>query len=223
MLRTWTWEDHFISNGATLPLVASKSAANPWCINEIKTNGTPTYAGVNNAAMGAVSLAFDNTAEVQSVCLYHGDNLNFDIDNIIQFGWRVKVGGTLDSATSIAIGMGTARNNTIESVSTHAFFVLTGANTITVDTNDGTNDKDLIATGKSLSTTYLDLSVSFASGGTSDVRFFIDGSPVAQGTTFSLAAYTGNLQPICQIQKTSDNNTDSITVDRFWVTMRDGA
>jgi len=60
--------------------------------------------------------------------------------------------------------------------------------------------------------TYKRFVISFAAG-KSDVRFFIDGDRVAAGTTFNMSQATGQLQPFVQLQKTSDNNTDSVSID----------
>ena len=108
--------------------------------------------------------------------------------------------------------MWSARNDAVDSVAANAHFKLEGANTVVVESDDGTNDNDNVSTGKSLVATYKTFVISFASG-TSDVRFFIDGDRVGSGTTFDMSNYSSGLQPAVQLQKTADTNTDSVTVD----------
>lgn len=186
-------------------------------IKDTSSGGTPTYAFVDGSSSGEVKLTFSNDNEIQILTLYQGDILQYDIDKIREFEARVKVStATLDSANSLVIGLAGDQNDTLDSVAQNCWFRLAGSNTIVVESDDGTNDNDDKATGKTLSTTYVDLKISFALG-TSDVRFFIDGQPVATTTTFDMSNYTGSLQLYVQLQKTADTNTDSVTIDRISV------
>ncbi len=149
------------------------------------------------------------------MCLSFGDKLCFDIDNIQSIEYRVKVvpeGANLDSATSVAFGLASARNDAIDSIANHASFRLIGSNSLVVETDDGTTDLDDKATGQSLSTTYKRFLIDFT-GGKSDVKFYVNGIRCAASTTFSMAAATGSLQPYVQIQKTADANIDFVHVD----------
>ena len=183
-----------------------------WVIADTSSAGTPTYAVVTPSATGEVALAFDSQAEAQNVCLYHGDKLGFDIDNVQHVEYRVKFVATADSATTLTVGVGSARNDNPDSVAANAYFKCAGSNALVVETDDGVNDNDDKATGKSLVATYRRLVIDFT-GGKSDVKFYVDGDRVAASTKFDMSNYSGSLQPIVQLQKTSDNNTDSVTVD----------
>ncbi len=196
-------------------LTASPAGSDKWDIADTSSAGTPTYTvgGIN----GEATLAFDSQAEVQNVCLFQSDVLNYDIDLLQRIEFRVKVtaavGGTLDSATSVAIGLASARNDAIDSITAHASIRAIGSNAIVVETDDGTTDKDDIATGVSfVSGTYKKCVIDFT-GGTEDVKFYIDGVRVAASTTFDMSAYTSGLQPYCQLQKTADANVDSVSID----------
>jgi len=186
----------------------------PWAIADTSSAGTPTYATVSPSATGEVALTLASTSEVENVCLSFGDKLCFDIDNIQQACFRVKVSGCT-SGTSIAWGLASARNDDPDSLANHASFRMIGATSTTavyVETDDGTTDKDDIATGTTLSTTYKEFVIDFT-GGKSNVKFYIDGARVAASTTFDMSAATSSLQPYFQIQKTSSANTDAITID----------
>lgn len=203
----YEYVDDFFGTSATFP--TSADAANPWLVADTSAAGTPTY--VRNSGEAVLTLA--STSEVENVCLYHGDALSFDIDGLFAFEARVKVSGCT-SGTSLCFGMGSARNDTQDSVAANAWFKMVGADSTTavvVETDDGTTDLDDKATGTTLSTTYKRFKIDFSNK--KDVKFYIDGTRVAQSTTFDMSAYSSGLQPIIQIQKTSSANTDAITID----------
>jgi len=193
-----------------MTLTASPTNGDRWDIADTSSAGTPTYTvgGIN----GEATLAFDSQSEVQNVCLFQSDVLNWDIDLIQRIEMRVKTTATLDSATSLAFGLASARNDAIDSITAHASFRIIGNNTLVVESDDGTTDKDDVATGASLSDTYKKFVIDFT-GGKSNVKFYVDGVRVAASTTFDMSGYTAGLQPYVQIQKTADTNTDSVTVD----------
>lgn len=205
--------DDFLGHGA---LPASQSDSD-WLVDDTSSSGTPTYT--KGGIGGEATLLLASTSEVENVCLHHGDDLNFDIDDLLTVEMRVKTVASLDSATTIVVGMGSARADDPDAVAANAFFKLAGSNAIVVETDDGTTDNDDVATGQSLVATYKKLVISFASG-KSDVRFFIDGQRVAASTTFDMSGYSAGLQPIFQIQKTADTNTDSLTIDYIKITSR---
>lgn len=198
-----------------MTLTASPTNGDRWDIADTSSAGTPTYTvgGIN----GEATLAFDNTSEVQNVCLFQSDVLNYDIDLIQRIEFSVKTVASLDSATSLAFGLASARNDAIDSIAAHATFRLIGSNSVVVETDDGTNDKDDIATGQTLVATYKRFVIDFT-GGKSNVKFFMDDGngalvQVAKSTTFDMSNYSSGLQPYVQLQKTADTNTDSVTID----------
>lgn len=214
----WEYVDDFFGGGA---LPTSSTAGQPWVVTDTSSSGTPTYVYVDGSATGEVALDFDNTGEVQNVCLSHGDTLNFDIDKISWAEFRVKMNqAALDATSSVAIGLTGDRNDAIDSVAQAALFRVIGADSTTavvVETDDGTNDNNDVATGQTLINAYKRLVIDFSQG-TSDVRFMIDDGNgvlrrVAATTTFDMSNYTGSLQPFVQLQKTSDTNTDGLTLD----------
>lgn len=215
MRKTRCWNDEFIGH-RVYSATAGSNVGHNWKITDTSSAGTPTYTPVDAAtdsANGGVAIAFDSQAEIQNVCINFGDVLLFDIDNLIDVTFRVKMNqALLDSASMFAIGLQGDRNDAIDSIAQHASFRLIGAsNAVLVESDDGTTDKDDITTGATLAAAYKDLKISFANG-TSDVRFFVDGQPVAESTTFDMSAYTGALQPYAQIQKTADAATDGFTL-----------
>ena len=194
-------------------VLASPVGSDQWDLVVTGTTPTATVGGIN----GELTLANSSATEVQNCCVYQSDVLNYDIDLLQRVEMRVKitaaVGGVLDSATSLAFGVAGARNDAIDSIAQHALFRAIGSNAIVVETDDGTTDKDDVATGASFASAVYKKFVIDFTGGKSNVKFYIDGVRVAQSTTFDMSAYTAGVQPYFQIQKTSDANTDSFTVD----------
>lgn len=197
---------------------AGSNVGHNWVIADTSSAGTPTYAPVDDATdgfMGGVALDFDSQAEAQNVCLYHADLLWADIDLLTEVNFLVKMNqAAIDATTSVAFGLASERNDAIDSIAEAALFRLVGSASTTavvVETDDGTNNNDDVATGKTLINAYKRFTINFAAG-TNDVRFFINGEPVATSTTFDMSNYTSCLQPFVQIQKTSDANTDGLTL-----------
>ena len=206
----------------------SASENDPWVVADTSTSGTPTYTRVDGAATGEAALDLASTSEVENVCLSFGDTLCIDIDKVQGCEFRVKMNqATLDSASQVAVGLIGDRNDAIDSVAQAALFRVVGSDSTTsvvVESDDGTNDNDYKATGQTLVNAYKRLRIDF-SNGTSDVRFFMDDANgsltrVASSTTFDMSNYTGSLQPVIQLQKTADTNTDGVTVDyvKVWGT-----
>lgn len=185
-------------------------------IADTSSAGTPTYALVDGSTTGELAVDLASTSEIENVCVYQNDVLQFDIDKLREVTFRVKMNqAAMDSASQFAIGLTGDRNDAIDSIAQAALFRIVGSDSTTavvVETDDGTNDNNDVATGKTLINAYKELTISFATG-KSDVRFYIDGEPVATGTTFDMSNYSGALQIFAQIQKTADTNTDGFTLD----------
>lgn len=201
------YADDFAGTSATFP--TSADPATPWLVADTSAAGTPTY--VRNAGNAVLTLA--STSEVENVCLYHGDALTFDIDDLQSVEFRLRVSGCT-SGTSISWGVSSARNDDPTAMTALALFRMVGATSttaVTVETDDNVTDTAPVTSGQTLSTTFKRFYIDFSNK--SSVKFYIDGIRVAASTTFTMAGYTAGLQPFIQIQKTSSANTDSITVD----------
>lgn len=190
----------------------------PLLIKDTSAAGTPTYVYANPSSSGELAVSMDVTNEVQNVCVFQNDILQFDIDKITEAEFRVKMNqASLNAASSLAFGLASARNDAIDSIAEAALFRViasTSPTLVVVDTDDNVLDNNQIATGKTLVNAYKDFKISFAAG-TNDVRFFIDGEPVATATKFDMSNYTGSLQLFAQLQKTAAAAADGFTIDRI--------
>lgn len=187
---------------------------NGWTIADTSTGGTPTYLCITEDG-GAAKLTLAATSEAEIVTLYHNDVLAFDVRKIKMMEFIALVAG-IDSVTTLTMGLGSARNDTDDSVATNAWFRMQGSvstTAVVAETDDATTDNDDKATGATLAGTYKKFVISFENG-INDVRFFIDGERVAAATTFDMSALTAglNVQPIFQLQKASGTGVPSVTI-----------
>lgn len=203
------YEDDFIGPSVALP--TSADPATPWLVVDTSSAGSPTAVRATSNAV----LTLAATSEVENLCLAHGDSLAFDIDNIQRVEMRVKIGAAFTTGSELVFGVGSARNDTTDSVTANAWFKMVGASSTTLvycESDDGTNDKDDISSGATLGTTFKKFVIDFT-GGKSNVKFYIDGVRVAASTTFDMSNYSSGLQPIIQLQKAANTNVDAVTVD----------
>ena len=209
--------DDFNGAVATLPTTADPATA--WLIDDTSASGTPTYT--KGTSVCTMTLAA--TSEVENVCLHFNDALDFDIDLIQRIEMKVKLGAaTFTNGSILCFGVGSARNDTADSVTALAWFRMEGANSTTLvyaESDDGTRDVDDISTGVTLGTSYKEFVIDFT-GGKSNVKFYIDGARVCASQTFDMSAYTAGLQPIVQLQKAANTNADSVVIDYIKVTAK---
>lgn len=206
--------DRFNFRGAHAP-PATASRQGIWTKADTSSAGSPT---VQTGSSGAMELTLASSDEVENLCLYFGDVLAYDIDDIVRVSILAAVSASLDAAVQAAFGITGARNDTIDSIAQHALFRCIGSNAVVCETDDGTTDVDDVATGETLAATPKRFDIDFASGsltqsppslslgGKADVRFHITNPNgqkrrVASGTRFRLDAYTGGLQLFAQLQK----------------------
>lgn len=199
---------------ARAQVFSTTAGMNGWVIADTSAAGTPTYLCATEDGGQAV-LTLAATSEVENVCLYQGDILFLDLAQLKRFEFLAKVSG-VDSATTIVMGLGSARNDTPDSVTVNAWFRIEGSASLTnvvAETDDNSTDNDDKATGATLSSTWKKFVIDFTNG-LSDVRFFIDGERVATATTFSMSSVTSgqNVQPIFQIQKGSGTGTPALSI-----------
>ena len=188
-----------------------------WTIADTSSSGTPTYLATTEDG-GCMKLTLVSTSEAENVCMYHNDVLQFDLAQIQFVEIIAKVAG-IDSATTLTMGLGNARNDTEDSVAINAWFRMEGSVSTTLvvaETDDSVVDNDDKATSQTLSSTYKTFKIDFMNG-LSDVRFYIEGERVASSTTFVMSNITAgqNVQPIVQLAKASGTGVPSVSIAQF--------
>lgn len=199
------------------------------------TGTTPTVARVDHGestgayANGVAKITLSSATEVQNACLSFGNKLVYDIDRIygMEVRWRFvgQAGSAKDAATILSFGLCSDRNDDATATVAHAMFRLDAASTsmaLTLDSDDGTTDTSDIDPSVTITDSEWYRSRIMLTSGTDDVRFYnvnANTNPSASlarlssGQQFDISAYTAGLQPFIQLQKSSDNNTDSVEFD----------
>lgn len=216
------WRDDFIGH-RVYSATAGSNVGHNW---KITKTGAGAMTFVPAANDRGVTMTLEATNEVQNICLNFADYLPFDIDDLLYVRFKAKMSqALLTSGSALAFGLQSARNDAIDSIANHASFRVIAADDqskVVVESDDGTTDKDDIPTGQTLVNAWKDFLISFANG-KADVRFFIDGQPVAMDTKFDMSAYSGALQLYCQLQKTATTNADGMTFGPCEVEFREAA
>ena len=208
------------------PAVASRQGI--WCSKITAAAGSPT---IQTGSSGAMELTLEATSEVQNLCLYFGDVLPFDIDDIIRVSFLAKLSGTLAAAVTGAFGLANARNDALASITVASLFRFAGgtANSLVLDARDGTNSQSGIATGEVPGTAWrryvMDFQTnvktmsppSLSKGGKADIGYFVSDTNgvlkrMARNTNFDMSAHTTGLQPFVQLQKTAGTATGTLYV-----------
>lgn len=211
----------FIDNFDRAQAYTTTPGMNGWTIKDTSAAGAPTYLNITEDG-GAAALTIASTDEAEVVTLYQNDVLIYDVRQLQHIWWIAKV-AAIDAKTTLVFGVGSAQNDTADSVATNAWFRMEGSASTTavvVETDDAVTDNDDKATGETLSSTYKKCLIDF-SNGLKDVRFFMDGKRVGQATTFDMSGLADglNVQPFVQIQKaaTSSTGVPSVTLAQFGV------
>lgn len=206
--RTVTKVDNFDRAQA---LTTTPAGEFGWTVKDTSSAGTPTYLAVSGRGM---KLTLTSTSEEQIVTMYQNDVLPYRIDKIKRVVYDAVV-ASVDAVTTLVFGIGSAQNDTEDSVANLAWFRMEGSastSNVVVETDDGTTDLDDKATGKTLSTTLKRFEIDFTNGLT-DVRFYIDGERVAASTTFDMsAAASNNAQLFVQLHKASGTGVPTVTI-----------
>jgi hypothetical protein len=190
---------------------------NGWTVKDTSSAGTPTYLCITEDG-GAMKLTLVSTSEEEIVTMYTNDVLPLDLATLQHVDFTLKVAG-IDAVTTLVFGVGTAQNDTEDSVTVNAWFRMQGSASTTAllcETDDNVTDYDDKSAGTTLGSTYKTCRIDFTNG-LADIRFFVDGERVAAGTTFTLAGITAgqNVQPFVQIHKASGTGVPSVTIARY--------
>lgn len=182
-----------------------------WTKKITETTAQSTF--VVTASGLVLTLGAANESKVATI--YQNDVLPFLISKLKRVAFTVNVTG-ITSVHDLVFGLASAQNDTLDSVATLAWFKLAGTDStsnIVCETDDGTTDLDDKASGTTLAATPKRFEINFTQG-LADVRFFIDGQPVATSQTFSMAAAssTQGVQLFVQFNKASGTAAPTVVI-----------
>lgn len=204
-------DDDFILDypaaGTALPL-----GGTPWLKTETLGLGVTEVASPN----GIIKFAADAVAEA-AIAAIHMPSKPFDIDKnpIADFLLAIFDIGD-NAAVDINFGLASGTHATdFDLIATFAAFHLDSPGlSVFCQSDDGTIDT---APVDSLFDLVDDVMALFQVDCTdkANVKFSINGVRVLAGTTFDISNYTGQLTPIVHVEKTSDDSTFDVRVDRI--------
>jgi hypothetical protein len=190
--------------------VALGLGGQPWLKAETDGLGVIESAEAN----GVLKFVFDATAEVALAAIYM-PQLPIEMDAHPIFEARVAIFDIGDAAAldiNIGLADGTHATN-FDSVTDYVAFHLDGSDlSIKCRSKASATVADTDSTVDAVDDTYLNLKIDATDK--SDVKFFIDGVRVCSATTFDLSGWTANATPIIHVEKTSDDTTADVRVDR---------
>ncbi len=203
------------------------------------TSGTPTLV----TTADGLKFTLANNNEVENLCYYMNDVLSFDIDDLISMEFSLKGSAALLANEEFIAGLGSARNNTTDSITAGAWFKIVGASggnfTLLCESDDDVTNVDDKATGISLPSSgtilhrrmgiYFGEEIATRSPPSTSkgkqVVFRVEDANgvmrrVADNVAFDMSGYSSGLQPIFQLQKASGTGVPSIILQDLEIKYR---
>lgn len=161
---------------------------------------------------GALQLLIAVGDEAEDAVCYMKDELIFNINKLRTMRFRYKV-ITPGAGVRIVAGMAGNHNLDKDTVAQNAWISFDASMDAKAETDDGTTDNDDKAIATQVTDTWYEAMIDFRT--VTNIKFYINGIQVATGTTFSMAAYTGGLQPYFSCDKAGGAVTSQLLID--WV------
>ena len=182
--------------------------------NKVDVNSA-TEDIVADSSNGQFLLHLAANDEAEDAVLYHGDNKTFDLGNGLIFECRVNMAVEPGTGVTTVFGMCGDHNLDKDTVTEAAWFRLDASMAVNVETDDTTNNNDDVSTGiTAVAGAYNIFRIDFSN--LSNVKFFIDGTRVATGTTFdmsNLSASEQQMQPYFSLDKASGTGLGDMNID----------
>jgi hypothetical protein len=210
--------DDFLGAWTAVPDVAVALESGCEWAKKIVGAAPPTVALVADTAGGIAQCAMDATSEAQSAFIYMADDRRFIVTQGAVFEARVKV-SVLPTLVGEAVWGLAADYDVPDNITYSAWFTADGSGEIFCETDDTGTDQSATSGVTVLATDWKVYRIDFRD--VTDVKFYINGSRVASGTTFPYAGTAANatLQPFLGCYKASGAGLGTIQVDyvRIWL------
>jgi hypothetical protein len=225
---------------AGLPAASGNASPDPF-----RTTVTGANAPAVAKSSAGLVLATSTDDEAQLSELNQDDKLVYDIDEInrVKFLYRVDSLTGDFSDISIALGLISARNATIDSITEAALLRTVGGTALYLETDDGTNNNDDVSAAQTLDDGVwkmfcIDFATDFKTvaspgrsvGRKSSVMFRNSGNGtdaeqslrrIGEGTQFDMSNYSGGLQLFARIEKASGTDEASLSIRKIEIELLD--
>lgn len=206
---------HFRDDFGGYQLSSSESGSTGnWLPIAVKTGGTVVPIIAPDIGGGMVRCRLDSTDEAQESGLTWGNERTLTLNRglMIQFVLRVTVLPTL--LAEVVFGLAGDKNAVADTAAHGIWFKLDGSGAVVAETDDATTNTDDISTGITLVASALHVFLIDCNDPT-DIKFEIDGNPVATEQTFSAnATPTLALQPYIHLAKSTGAGLGVIEIDK---------
>jgi len=180
------------------------SLPSPWGTND---TGAATEGYVADAPNGVYALALTNANEAQLAGIDWDDHRPLVLNQCLAIEWRFRFTVLPTGSVVAVLGLCGDHNAAVNTVAESIWFRADGSGVITVETDDTSHETSQVATGVTL------IADQWCIGrieceDPSAVRFYLDGTRVASGTTFNMSQVAAlALQPVARIGKESGATT----------------
>lgn len=207
---------------------SASALTTPWATRTAKTAGSPTVALLANTADGVWEGALDNTSEAQTAGVDWGDSLlinkpdagavNVNAVSTPAFQAYVSFPTALTTAQTAVIGLATAFNATLTSISKYAWFRLSANMNVLFESKDGTTTSTGNAPAAGTYTLTAGTFALFTIDWTflDQVKFWVStgqGDNLLGTLNMTGLASTDNFQPVMYVQKSTGTTTPKIDMD----------
>lgn len=184
----------------------------------VEANLNTAIAVAANVANGALDMIVDSDNNAEDAVAYWGDQkgINVKADAMVEFRLTMQ---TMTTGPVVVFGMAGDHDLTKDNITEHAWFRLEGDSALLVESDDTTNNNDDVDASTTLvAGTYAIFQIDFTD--ISDVKFRVNGTRVAAGTTFDMSNLTDDeaiMQPYISIDKGADTTVATVRLDKVEV------
>ncbi len=201
--------DDFIGGDVVIPATGADESGCKWTK---KITGSAVVAKTGDGVNGLVACEAESTGEAQEATLQMDDQLMFSIAQGAIYECRLSITTTptLEAVVSWGLHGAYAAGGSNFRVG----FEVTAADMVAVCESDDNSTDTPVTSGVTLVEGEYNI-FRIDCTDQADIRFYIDGVPVAGGTTFVNAASTSNAkaQPHCGVYKASGEGVGIVSID----------
>lgn len=204
--------DDFIGADLVIPEMGSAESGCKWAYKDVSAVGAPTLAKTADGVNGSITATLHSQAEEQAIQLNMDDQLVFSIAQGLIFEARLTC-STLPTGAAARCIFGVGGEWKQGGADYRTGFEILTDGTINAESDDNVNDESedtgVTAVAGDYNIFRIDCTIQ------SDIKFYIDGKRVAEGTTFNNVSTGGNekMQVTAGLVKTADAAVGTMILD----------